>query len=97
MRFHRGANLVILIGDPQSIEIAGKVIGALPHAQPSRGAMGFGEFDGGYGDYSTGVGRSSGHGLDPFAHPMHNAYGGAGAGGYGAAPQGPSADGPPRR
>jgi len=57
MRFHRGANLVILIGDPRSIEIAGKVIGALPHAQRSGGVMGrYGEFEGGYGAYGSAPG-----------------------------------------
>lgn len=38
MRFHRGANLVILIGDPESVQIASKVITALPNAQRAGGS-----------------------------------------------------------
>lgn len=89
MRFHRGANLVILIGDPRSIEIAGKVIGALPHAQRSGRTMGrYGEFDGGYGagDFDATPssfitrGRGRGAGNDPFS----GGGGMSGGGTYGA-------------
>jgi len=96
LRFHRGANLVILIGDPESVEVAAKVIGALPHVQPSGGGMGFGGFDGAFGARGAGGGRTSGYGMDPFAAPMRNPYGGAGGGGYGGTLQGRSADEPPR-
>jgi hypothetical protein len=35
IRFHRGANLVIIIGEPESVAVAAKVIGALPGARRS--------------------------------------------------------------
>jgi hypothetical protein len=44
IRFHRGANLLVLIGDPADIEIAGKLIGALPRVQRAGVASGFGPF-----------------------------------------------------
>lgn len=83
MRFHRGANLVILIGDPRSIEIAAKVIGALPHVQRSGGPMGrYGELDRMYG------GRGGGRfGPDPFPAGV----------GYGGAMEMPTPDAPGRR
>jgi hypothetical protein len=96
IRFHRGANLVILIGDPESVEIAGKVIGALPHVHPSMGGMGFGDFEGGSGGLGEGGGRAGGYGMDPVPPPLYNPYGRPGTG-YGGATQGPPADEPPRR
>ncbi len=35
IRFHRGANLAVIMGDPESVAVAAKVIGALPGAQRS--------------------------------------------------------------
>jgi hypothetical protein len=35
IRFHRGANLVIIIGEPEGVAVAAKVIGALPGARRS--------------------------------------------------------------
>jgi hypothetical protein len=35
IQFHRGANLVIVIGDPEGVAVAAKVIGALPGARRS--------------------------------------------------------------
>lgn len=68
MQFHRGANLFILIGEPEYIEIAAKVIEALPNVQRSRGFRGSTGFDR-YGDAFGGG--------NPFASPPT----GAGSGG----------------
>ncbi len=36
IRFHRGANLAVIIGEPEAVAVAAKVIGALPGAQRSK-------------------------------------------------------------
>lgn len=43
-RFHRGANLLVVMGEPETVEMAAKVIGALPHVHRSGGdaTSGFG-------------------------------------------------------
>jgi hypothetical protein len=38
IRFHPGANLMIVIGEPEVVAVAGKVIGALPGARRSAGS-----------------------------------------------------------
>jgi hypothetical protein len=35
VRFHRGANLVVVIGEPEAVAVAARVIGALPRVQRS--------------------------------------------------------------
>ena len=35
LRFHRGANLLVVIGEPEAVEVAAKVIGALPGVKHS--------------------------------------------------------------
>jgi hypothetical protein len=40
LQFHRGANLLVVIGEPEAVEVATKVIGALPHVHRSGGSAG---------------------------------------------------------
>jgi hypothetical protein len=89
MRFHRGANLVILIGDPQSIEIAGKVIGALPNARRAGGRMGYG------GVFDTFDGRGDGFVVDPGRYGGGQSMGmpGGRVGGFDMRPVDPLLDG----
>lgn len=60
LRFHRGANLLVVMGEPEAVEMAAKVIGALPHVQRSGGS------DGGFGD---------GMGADPYSSTFRSRYG----------------------
>lgn len=53
LRFHSGANLLVVMGDPGAVELAAKVISALPHVQPSDGSAGGAGFGGRYGTPPT--------------------------------------------
>ena len=93
IRFHRGANLAIIMGDPESVAVAAKVIGALPGAQrsvasddpggrpgdPFRGEAGLSGSGGGGGGGGFG-GRGFGSGVGGVGGIGHGSMGGAGAG-----------------
>ena len=88
LQFHRGANLEIIIGEPDAVAVAAKVIGALPGAQRSVASedpslrlgdpfQGFPGGGGGIGAGSGGMGMGSGSGRG-------GGGGGLGAGSMGA-------------
>ncbi|HVY69284.1 MAG TPA: hypothetical protein VHH73_05115, partial [Verrucomicrobiae bacterium] len=60
-QYHSSAQLLIVIGAPQAIEVAGKVISSLPGQQPNPWGRGFGTF-GGYSGGGAAYGYSTGGG-----------------------------------
>jgi hypothetical protein len=72
IRFHSGANLIVVTGEPEAVALAGKVIEALPGAQKSGGSNLFGAPGGGqpWGRYGVpGSNPSLPGNAEPFGPP----------------------------